>query len=122
MLRFKNRWGSPNEIHKRLYELHSLNQLKIDKNEAIRLENIRKEEAKCTFHPRITDVSKKMAERPLTAKNAADKLKRNKGSKTLSVFDKLYENSKKTPPKEKTRKQIEDEKYFEECTFQPNIK
>jgi hypothetical protein len=37
---------SPIEIHQRLYELHSLDQKKRDKNESIRQQNILKEEAK----------------------------------------------------------------------------
>lgn len=37
----KNRCGSPNEIHSRLYELHNLDKLKREKNEAIRKDNIK---------------------------------------------------------------------------------
>jgi len=39
-------FSPPGEIHNRLYELHNLDKKKREKNEAIRLENIRKEESK----------------------------------------------------------------------------
>lgn len=118
----QHRDKSPNLIHKRLYELHNLDRQKRDKNEAIRQENIRKEEEKCTFHPKISKGSSKMTQRPLTAQDAISKLRKKKRMQSPTIFEKLYEDSKKEPPREKTRQQIEDEKYFEECTFKPDIR
>lgn len=94
----KKRDKSPNEIHNRLYELHSLNQQKLDKNESIRLANIRKEEAKCTFRPKISKGSSKMTARPQTAEIRTKNNKRQKRVQSPpSVFEKLYDGSKKSP-------------------------
>jgi len=105
-----------------LYELHSLDKKKREKNEALRQKNIKKEEAKCTFHPKISKGSQMIANRPQTAMNSNKRNLRNDRSHSPSVFDKLYDDSKKNQPKEKTRQEVEYEKYLAECTFRPNIK
>lgn len=116
-----NKLAEQNDIHQRLFELHSLDKKKRDRNEAIRKENIRKEESKCTFHPKISKGSKEMTKRPQTADFQGYK-KNLKREKSPNIFDKLYDDCKKSPPREKTRKEIEDDKFYEECTFKPDIK
>jgi hypothetical protein len=116
-----NKLAEQNDCHQRLFELHSLEKKRRDKNEAIRISNIRKEESKCTFQPKISKGSKVMTRRPQTASTPSNKIIV-KRSKSPSIFDKLHDDSKKSPSKEKTRQQIEDDKYFEECTFKPDIK
>lgn len=116
---------SPGAIHNRLHELHKLDKKKREKNEAIRQANIRKEESKCTFKPKISKGSSKY-QRPASASgyntNPKNPKKNQKRIKSPSVFDKLYEKSKKEPPKEKSRKQVVEEEFFSECTFKPDIK
>lgn len=113
---------SPIEIHQRLYELHSLDQKKREKNESIRQQNILKEEAKCTFHPQISKGSKKMTEKPPVSSRQHKKYGKQKRMKSPTVFDKLYEVSKKSPVREMTRQQMLDEQFYQECTFKPDIK
>ena len=84
-----------------------------------------KEEEKCTFRPKISKGSKMISSRPKTSKNINQKYKTNDSTKPQSsIFDKLYEDgkSKLKKPVQKTRKEIEDEKDYAECTFQPNLK
>lgn len=83
---------------------------------------IKREEAKCTFKPKISKGSSKMT-RPHTASTSnynSKKAKRRLKSPN-NVFDKLFQDSIKEPSKQKTRKDICDEKFYSECTFKPNL-
>jgi len=116
----KEKAWSPAEIHNRLYELHNLDKKKREKNEAIRKRNIRREEAKCTFRPKISKGSSKMTR----AHPSQGKTHKSKGrmKSPNSVFDKLYQNSLKSPWAQKSRKEICDDKFYSEWTFKPDIK